>query len=99
MSVLPGAVQQGLERPWLVFLHAFQHFYVKLTKVLSEINYDASIPAISVLNGNRAGISAEDFNLTPLGMELGEFMMDGDLVAMMDRQGLLATDSGTNHPA
>jgi hypothetical protein len=22
-------------------------------------------------------------------MELGEFMMDGDLVAMMDRQGLL----------
>jgi hypothetical protein len=26
-------------------------------------------------------------------MELGEFMMDGDLVAMIDRQGLLPVDN------
>jgi hypothetical protein len=31
-------------------------------------------------------------------MDLGEFMMDGDLVAMIDKQGILGPDSGSNFP-
>jgi hypothetical protein len=30
-------------------------------------------------------------------MELGEFMMDDDLVAMIDKQGLLPQDSGSGY--
>lgn len=59
---------------------------------VSETNFDASITTLPVLHGNRAGLTGDDFNFSPFGMELGEFMMDGDLVAMMDRQGLIPVD-------
>lgn len=44
-----------------------------------------SLPSIAI---NREGLQATDFDFSPFGMELGEFMMDDDLLAMIDRQGL-----------
>lgn len=48
---------------------------------------------------NRGSLPAGDFGLSPFGMELGEFMMDDDLVAMIDRQALLSTDPDSTYPA
>ena len=47
---------------------------------------------------NRGSLPAADFGLSPFGMELGEFMMDDDLVAMIDKQGLLSADAGSQYP-
>ncbi|KAJ5373434.1 hypothetical protein N7517_005440 [Penicillium concentricum] len=63
-----------------------------LTLVYPETNFDASTTTLPALHGTRAGLTGDDFSLSPFGMELGEFMMDGDLVTMMDRQGLLPVD-------
>ncbi|CAI7564144.1 unnamed protein product [Penicillium glandicola] len=72
-----------------------RYYLEQFSKVLNDpiTNLDASTTTLSALHSTRAGvIGDDDFSLSPFGMELGEFMMDGDLVAMMDRQGLLPTD-------
>lgn len=62
---------------------------------------DSSVPPTTVPNmpmpHNRVPFPSADFGLEPFGMELGEFMMDDDLIAMIDRQGLLG-DSGPAYP-
>ncbi|KAJ5673980.1 hypothetical protein N7462_009419 [Penicillium macrosclerotiorum] len=50
-----------------------------------------------VLVGSRGSLPAADFGLSPFGMELGEFMMDDDLVAMLEKQALLPADPGTTY--
>lgn len=47
----------------------------------------------------RGSLPAGDYSLSPFGMELGEFMMDDDLVAMIDRQALLSNDPDSTYPA
>ncbi|KAJ5787283.1 hypothetical protein N7457_002273 [Penicillium paradoxum] len=72
-----------------------RYYLEQFGKVLNnpETNFDASTTNFSTLHGARTGIGGDDLSLSPFGMELGEFMMDGDLVAMMDRQGLLPGDA------
>ncbi|OQE36175.1 hypothetical protein PENCOP_c012G02469 [Penicillium coprophilum] len=71
-----------------------RYYLEQFSKVLddSETNLDASNTAFPALHCTRTGLIGDDFSLSPFGMELGEFMMDGDLVTMMDRQGLLPVD-------
>ncbi|KAJ5811041.1 Transcription factor [Penicillium robsamsonii] len=71
-----------------------RYYLEQFSKVLNdfETNFDASTTALPALHATRAGLAGDDFSLSPFGMELGEFMMDGDLVAMIDRQGLLPAD-------
>ncbi|KAI9925245.1 hypothetical protein MW887_006168 [Aspergillus wentii] len=40
---------------------------------------------------------ASEFDFSPLGMEFGEFMMDGDLLTLLNRPGLLTTDTSFLH--
>lgn len=53
------------------------------------------MPVLPTLTGMRGSNPAADYSLSPFGMELGEFMMDDDLVAMIDKQGLLTQDPGS----
>ncbi|KAJ5446850.1 Transcription factor [Penicillium cf. griseofulvum] len=71
-----------------------RYYLEQFSKALNdpETNLDASTTTLPALHGTRSGLTGDDFNLSPFGMELGEFMMDGDLVAMMDRQGLIPAD-------
>ncbi|KAJ5610294.1 hypothetical protein N7510_007013, partial [Penicillium lagena] len=62
-----------------------------------ETHHDVATPSFHGLTGNRI-VSANDLTFSPFGMELGEFMMDGDLVGMMDRQEILPVP-GTSYPA
>lgn len=66
---------------------------------LLETSLDASTATHHLLNGTRAGLTGDEFSLSPFGMDLGEFMMDGDLVAMMDRQGLIPVDPDSTFTA
>lgn len=59
-----------------------------LMLVFNRNAHDVATPSFHGLTGN--GIVSDDgFTFSPFGMELGEFMMDGDLVSMMDRQEIL----------
>lgn len=71
-----------------------RYYLEQFSKVLNdpETSLDALTTTLPLLRGTRAGITGDEFSFSPFGMELGEFMMDGDLVAMMDRQGLLPVD-------
>ncbi|KZN90865.1 putative transcriptional regulatory protein [Penicillium chrysogenum] len=71
-----------------------RYYLEQFSKVLDdpESSFDASTTTLPALHGSRTGLTGDDFSLSPFGMELGEFMMDGDLVAMIDRQGLLPVD-------
>lgn len=52
-------------------------------------------PTFARMPTDRGSLPAGDFSLSPFGMELGEFMMDDDFVAMIDRHALLGTDAGS----
>lgn len=52
------------------------------------------MPNPSMMPPNRVAFTG-DFGLEPFGMELGEFMMDNDLLAMIDRPGLLGDPEPT----
>lgn len=56
------------------------------------------MPTLPALGGMRGSNPAVDFSLSPFGMELGEFMLDDDLVAMIDKQGLIPHDPGSGYP-
>lgn len=58
--------------------------------LVDKLNADTEgpTPSLPSLAINHEGLQAADFDFSPFGMELGEFMMDDDLVAMIDRQGL-----------
>ncbi|CAI7629374.1 unnamed protein product [Penicillium pancosmium] len=67
--------------------------------VSSEPDANGAIPPFPSLNSARGTLPPADFGLSPFGMELGEFMMDDDLVAMIDRQGILSMEPGSAyHP-
>jgi hypothetical protein len=59
---------------------------------LIETDLEGLMPTMPALASVRSSNPAADFSLSPFGMELGEFMMDDDLVAMIDKQGLLPQD-------
>ncbi|KAJ5653397.1 hypothetical protein N7490_000400 [Penicillium lividum] len=52
-------------------------------------------PSLSTVHDD---LPAADFDFSPFGMELGEFMMDGDLIAMIDKQGS-SMDTGPGYPS
>ncbi|KAJ5889848.1 hypothetical protein N7504_010658 [Penicillium tannophilum] len=56
--------------------------------VLADPDTEGPTPSLPSFAINREGLQATDFDFSPFGMELGEFMMDDDLLAMIDRQGL-----------
>lgn len=60
--------------------------------VFLETDINGAVPAFPSLHNTRGTLPPADFGLSPFGMELGEFMMDDDLVAMIDRQGILSMD-------
>lgn len=60
-----------------------------------EPDINGAIPPFPSLNSARGTLPPADFGLSPFGMELGEFMMDDDLVAMIDRQGILSMEPGS----
>jgi hypothetical protein len=60
---------------------------------------DDPIPTFSPMPSNRGSFPAGNFGLSPFGMELGDFMMDDDLVAMIDRQEFWSTDPRSTYPA
>ncbi|CAI7569790.1 unnamed protein product [Penicillium palitans] len=78
-----------------------RYYLEQFSKVLNDpgTSFDASATTHPLLHGTRAGLTGDEFSLSPFGMELGEFMMDGDLVAMMDRQGLLPVDPDSTFTA
>ncbi|KAJ5963484.1 uncharacterized protein N7479_003360 [Penicillium vulpinum] len=78
-----------------------RYYLEQFSNVLNDPgkNFDTSAVTVPALHGTRAGLTGDDLSLSPFGMELGEFMMDGDLVAMMDRQGLLPTDPDSTFTA
>ena len=55
------------------------------------------MPSFASIHNTRGTLPSTDFSLSPFGMELGEFMMDDDLVAMIDRQGILSMDPGSTY--
>lgn len=59
---------------------------------------DGPIPTFAPVP-DQSSLPAGDFDLSPFGMELGQFMMDDDLVAMIDKQALLSNDPGCTYPA
>ncbi|KAJ5355472.1 uncharacterized protein N7496_012684 [Penicillium cataractarum] len=77
-----------------------RYYLEQFNKILvdSETDLDGLMPALPTLTGMRGSNSAADYSLSPFGMELGEFMMDDDLVAMIDKQGLLTQDPGSAYP-
>jgi hypothetical protein len=65
-----------------------------MLQVLEADTNGAMLPFPS-LNNPRGTLPPADFGLSPFGMELGEFMMDDDLVAMIDRQGIFSMEAGS----
>lgn len=63
-----------------------------------ETDLEGLMPTLPALASTRSLNPAADFSLSPFGMELGEFMMDDDLVAMIDKQGLLPQDPVSAFP-
>ncbi|KAJ5556797.1 hypothetical protein N7494_000712 [Penicillium frequentans] len=63
-------------------------FLEHFNNVLADPDTEGPTPSLPSLAINRDGLQATDFDFSPFGMELGEFMMDDDFVAMIDRQGL-----------
>jgi hypothetical protein len=63
-----------------------------------ETDPEGLMPTLPALASTRGSNPAADFSFSPFGMELGEFMMDDDLVAMIDKHGLLPQDPGLGYP-
>lgn len=63
-----------------------------------ETDPEGLMPTLPALASNRGSNPAADFIFSPFGMELGEFMMDDDLVAMIDKHGILPQDPGSAYP-
>ncbi|KAJ5934756.1 hypothetical protein N7466_004303 [Penicillium verhagenii] len=63
--------------------------------ILCNTDTEGPTPLFPSLGMGSEDLPAADFDFSPFGMELGEFMMDDDLVAMIDRQSLLPTDAGS----
>lgn len=63
-----------------------------------ETDLEGLMPTLPALGGMGSSNPAVDFSLSPFGMELGEFMMDDDLVAMIDKQGLIPHNAGPGYP-
>ncbi|CAL5873913.1 uncharacterized protein PFLUO_LOCUS8197 [Penicillium psychrofluorescens] len=75
-----------------------RHYLETFDKALNDPEtHDVATASFHGLTGNR-NVSDNDLTFSPFGMELGEFMMDGDLVGMMDRQEILP-EPGTSYPA
>ncbi|KAJ5714910.1 Transcription factor [Penicillium malachiteum] len=70
-------------------------FLEKFTNALvdSETDHNGAIPPLPFMGINRGSLPTADFGFSPFGMELGEFMMDDDLIAIIDKQGLLPADT------
>ncbi|KAJ5655508.1 hypothetical protein N7507_007458 [Penicillium longicatenatum] len=62
-------------------------FLEHFNNVLADPDTEGPAPSLPSLAINRDGLQAADFDFSPFGMELGEFMMDDDFVAMIERQG------------
>lgn len=63
-----------------------------------EADLEGLVPTLPAFGDMRGSNPTADFNLSPFGMELGEFMMDDDLVAMIDKQGLIPHNAGPGYP-
>lgn len=76
-----------LADPGKFTLHAFHTIIgiVVVDKFCSDT--EGPTPSLPSLAINREELQAADFDFSPFGMELGEFMMEDDLVAMIGRQG------------
>lgn len=79
-----------------------RYYLEQFNRVIQELrspDYDPSGPLPTFGPGNRSSLPAGDFGLSRFGMlELGEFMMDDDLLAMIDRQAVMTTDRGSSFP-
>ncbi|KAJ5403234.1 hypothetical protein N7509_003105, partial [Penicillium cosmopolitanum] len=71
-----------------------RYYLQQFNTVLNRIS-TGRYPPFPSLNSARGTLPPADFGLSPFGMELGEFMMDDDLVAMIDRQGILSMEPGS----
>ncbi|KAJ5949651.1 hypothetical protein N7454_001235 [Penicillium verhagenii] len=71
-------------------------FLEHFNKILADPDTEGPTPLFPSLGMGSEELPAADFDFSPFGMELGEFMMDDDLVAMIDRQSLLPTDAGSH---
>lgn len=80
------------------FVYHSSCFFVELLMSCIETDLEGLMPTLPALASTRGSNLAADFSLLPFGMELGEFMMDDDLVAMIDKQGILAQDPGLAYP-
>ncbi|KAJ5133966.1 uncharacterized protein N7443_004411 [Penicillium atrosanguineum] len=67
-----------------------RYYLEQFNKILVDPETDDPRPIFAPML-EPGSLPAGDFDLSPFGMELGEFMMDDDLVAMIDRQALLPT--------
>ncbi|KAJ6108028.1 hypothetical protein N7523_009351 [Penicillium sp. IBT 18751x] len=74
-----------------------RYYLEQFNKVLIDPETDDPTPTFAPML-ERGSLPAGEFSLSPFGMELGEFMMDDDLVAMIDRQALLSTDTDSTYP-
>lgn len=63
-----------------------------------ETDVEGLVPTLPAFGDMRGSNLAADFSLSPFGMELGEFMVDDDLVAMIDKQGLIPHNAGSGYP-
>ncbi|KAJ5813994.1 uncharacterized protein N7503_000744 [Penicillium pulvis] len=63
-------------------------FLEHFNNVLANPDTEGPTPSLPSLAISREVLQPTDFDFSPFGMELGEFMMDDDFVAMIDRQGL-----------
>lgn len=60
-----------------------------------ETDVEGLVPTLPAFGDMRGSNMSADFSLSPFGMELGEFMVDDDLVAMIEKQGLLPHNAGS----
>lgn len=70
-------------------------YHANISQKTAEPGINGAVPPFPSLNSARGTLPPADFGLSPFGMELGEFMMDDDLVAMIDRQGIFSMEPGS----